>query len=246
MSANDLPMRVTTRAIVLSSIKYGDTSLIVKMFTESDGLRTYLLKGILNSKKGRLKMAYFQPLTQLEIVAVHRNKGSLERLQEVRVTYPYESLHTDVVKNSLAFFLAEMMGNSIQEEDRNEGLFHFLEAAFQWVDHNRQIANFHLYFLLEVTKYLGFYPDVSPPRNEYFDLQAGQFTSRPSLNPVISGDELILFEALLGTNFDAIHRIRISKNERQALLQKIVLYFELHLHGFKKPKSLEILNEVFH
>ncbi len=245
MNANEFPMQVTTRAIVLSSIKYGDTSLIVKMFTASDGLRTYLLKGILKTKKGKLKIAYFQPLTQLEIVAVHRNKGSMERLQEVRVAYPYESLHTDVVKNALAFFLAEMMSNSIQEEERNEGLFRFLEAAFQWVDHNRQIENFHLYFLLEVTKYLGFYPDMSPPRSEYFDLQDGQFTSRPSPNPMITGEELRLFEALLGTNFDAIHTIRISKKERQAVLDKIVLYFELHLHGFRKPRSLEVLNEVF-
>ncbi|WP_372973525.1 DNA repair protein RecO [Muriicola sp.] len=238
-------MRVTTRAIVLSSIKYGDTSLIVKMFTETDGLRTYLLKGILNAKKGKLKIAYFQPLTQLEIVAVHRNKGSMERLQEVRVTYPYESLHTDVVKNSLAFFLAEMMSNSIQEEERNRALFHFLEAAFQWVDHNRHIANFHLYFLLELTKYLGFYPDVSPPRSAYFDLQDGQYCAQPSLNPVISDMELSWFEALLGTNFDVMHTIKIGKKERQALLQKIVLYFELHLHGFRKPRSLEVLNEVF-
>jgi len=238
-------MRITTGALVLSSLKYGDTSLIVKMFTASDGLKTYLLKGILGSKKGKLKTAYFQPLTQLEIVATHRNKGSMERLQEVKVTYPYETLHTDVVKNALAFFLAEMMGNSIHEEEKNEGLFNYLEAAFQWADHHEQIANFHLYFLLEVTKYLGFYPDVSEPRSDYFDLQDGQFISRPSLNPVISGRELALFEALLGTNFDAIHTIRITKEERQALLQKIVLYFELHLHGFRKPRSLEVLNEVF-
>jgi DNA repair protein RecO (recombination protein O) len=238
-------MRVTTGAIVLSSLKYGDTSLIVKMFTQSDGLKTYLLKGVLNSKKGKLKVAYFQPLTQLEIVAVHRNKGSMERLQEVKVTYPYETLHTDVVKNALAFFLAEMMGNSIREEERNEGLFQFLEAAFQWADHNSQVANFHLYFLLQVTKYLGFYPDISPPRADFFDLQNGHFVSTPSLNPIISGPELRQFETLLGTNFDAIHTIRITKDERQALLQKIVLYFELHLHGFRKPRSLEVLNEVF-
>ncbi len=245
MGADNCAMRVTTRAIVLSSIKYGDTSLIVKMFTLSDGLKTYLLKGVLKSKKGKLKVAYFQPLTQLEIVAVHRNKGSLERLQEVKVIYAYESLHSDVVKNALAFFLAEMMGNSIQEEERNEGLFHFLEAAFQWADHNRQIANFHLYFLLEVTKYLGFYPDISPPRTDYFDLQDGQYLLRPSLNPQITGAELTHFEALLGTNFDAIHTIRIPKEERRTLLQKLVLYFELHLHGFRKPRSLEVLNEVF-
>ena len=238
-------MRVTTRAIVLSTIKYGDSSLIVKMFTESDGLKTYLLKGVLGSKKGKLKSAYFLPLTQLEIVAVHRNKGSMERLSEVKIIYPYQSLHSDVVKNALAFFLAEMMGNSIYEEEKNEGLFQFLEAAFQWADHHEQIGNFHLYFLLEVSKYLGFYPDISDPGSDYFDLQDGRFVLQPSLNPLLTGRELSLFQAFLGTNFDAIHTIRINKEERQALLQKIVLYFELHLHGFRKPRSLQVLNEVF-
>jgi DNA repair protein RecO (recombination protein O) len=238
-------MRVTTKAIVLSAIKYGDTSLIVKMFTESDGLKTYLLKGVVGSRKGKLKIAYFLPLTQLEIVAVHRNKGSMERLEEVKVTIPYDSLHTDVVKNALAFFLAEMLGNSIHEEEENQGLFQFLEAAFQWLDHHDQIGNFHLYFLLELSRYFGFYPDISQLRTDYFDLQDGQFVSQPSLNPMLTGMELTHFEALLGINFDAIHTIRIGKTERQALLQKIVLYFELHLHGFKKPKSLEVLNEVF-
>lgn len=238
-------MQVTTRAIVLSSLKYGDTSIIVKAFTESDGLKTYLLKGILGSKKGKLKVAYFQPLMQLEIVAIHRNKGSMERLQEVKSTYPYQSLHTNVTKNSVAFFLSEMLGNSIHEEERNEGLFRYLEAAFQWLDTHDKIANFHLYFLLELTKYIGFYPEISTGRSAYFDLQNGQFIPRPGLNPMLTGKELDYFTALLGINFDALHTIRIGKEERQALLQKIVLYFELHLHGFRKPKSLAVLNEVF-
>ncbi|NNJ88665.1 MAG: DNA repair protein RecO [Eudoraea sp.] len=238
-------MRVTTGAIVLSSLKYGDTSMIVKAFTESDGLKTYLLKGILGSKKGKLKAAYFQPLMQLEIVAIHRNKGTMERLQEVKSTYPYQTVHTDVAKNAVAFFLSEMLGNSIHEEERNEGLFRFLEAAFQWLDNHDQIANFHLYFLLELSKYFGFYPDITSGRSAYFDLQNGQFIPLPGIYPMLTGDELDHFIALLGINFDAIHTIRIGKEERQALLQKIVLYFELHLHGFRKPRSLAVLNEVF-
>jgi DNA repair protein RecO (recombination protein O) len=238
-------MRVTTRAIVLSSLKYGDTSMIVKAFTESDGLKTYLLKGIMGSRKGKLKVAYFQPLMQLEIVAIHRNKGTMERLQEVKSTYPYQTLHTNVTKNAVAFFLSEMLGNSIYEEEKNEGLFRYLEAAFQWLDTHDQIANFHLYFLLEITKYFGFYPEITTARSAYFDLQDGSFIPRPGLNPMVTGDELDHFTALLGINFDAIHTIRMGKEERQALLQKIVLYFELHLHGFRKPRSLAVLNEVF-
>src|SRR5680860_1294328 len=89
-------MQVTTKAIILTSIKYGDTSLIVKAFTASHGLKSYMLKGALSAKKGKLKAAYFQPLTQLEIVANHRNKGTLESIREAKVNYPYQSVHNDI------------------------------------------------------------------------------------------------------------------------------------------------------
>ncbi len=238
-------MQVTTKAIVLTSLKYGDTSLIVKVFTASDGLKSYLLKGVLASKKGKLKAAYFQPLTQLEIVAVHKNKGTLERIREVKVSYHYQTLHTDIAKNAITMFLAEMLGNSIGEEERNEELFEFLEASLQWLDTHDEISNFHLYFLLSLTKYFGFYPDVKNIDAACFDLVEGEFTNTPSLNPILTGENLNYFKLVLGINFDEVHTIKMNKANRQELLQSLVLYFELHLQGFRKPKSLAILNEVF-
>ena len=238
-------MQVHTKAIVLSALKYGDTSLIVKLFTVSDGLKSYLLRGVLASKKGKLKTAYFQPLTQLEITANHKNKGTLERLSEVKVCYQYQSLHTDIAKNAITLFLAEMLGNSIFEEESNLGLFQFIEAALQWLDTHDKIANFHLFFLLSLTRYLGFYPDTSQMNTSYFDLLEGQFTNHLSMNPVLMESKLVNFKLFLGTNFDAIHTIKMNKKDRQELLESLVLYFELHLQGFRKPKSLAILNEVF-
>ncbi len=238
-------MQVTTKAIVLSSIKYGDTSLIVKAYTLSDGLKSYLLKGVLASKKGKLKSAYFQPLTQLELVANHKNKGTLESIREVKVYYPYQTLHTDIAKNSMTLFLAEMLGNSIYEEEPNKGLFHFLEASMQWLDTHQEIFNFHLFFLLDLTKYLGFYPDTSYAHEAYFDLLEGEFTKMPSLHPNLTDKNLEYFKQFLGINFDGIHTIKMNKTDRQELLKSLVLYYELHLQGFRRPKSLAVLNEVF-
>ncbi|MBT8314134.1 MAG: DNA repair protein RecO [Maribacter sp.] len=238
-------MQVTTKAIVLSSLKYGDTSLIVKAFTLSDGLKSYLLKGVLTSKKGKLKTAYFQPLTQLEMVANHKNKGTLESIREVRVTYHYQSLHSEIPKNAITLFLAEMLCNSIQEEERNEGLFYFMESALQWLDTHTEITNFHIYFLIDLTKYLGFYPETTNTSGTYFDLLEGEFTDTRSLNPNISGENLNLFKRFLGINFDTLQSVKMKKTNRNQLLQSLVLYFELHLQGFRKPKSLAILNEVF-
>lgn len=238
-------MQVTTKAIVLTSLKYGDTSLIVKAFTVSDGLKSYLLKGVLSAKKGKLKIAHFQPLTQLELVASHRNKGTLESIREAKVSYHYQTLHTQVTKNALTMFLAEMLSNAIHEEEANIPLFNYIETALQWLDMHDDVANFHLYFLMVLTKYLGFYPEANNQDASYFDLLEGEFFLRPSLNPNISGQNLVFFKKILGTNFDALHCIKMRKNDRQELLKSIVLYFELHLQGFRKPKSLAILNEVF-
>jgi len=238
-------MQVTTKAIVLSSLKYGDTSLIVKAFTLSDGLKSYMLKGVLTARKGKIKAAYFQPLTQLEIVANHKNKGTLESIREVRVTHHYTSLHSDISKNAITLFLAEMLANSIQEEESNIGLFSFLENALQWLDTNNEVNNFHIYFLLDLTKYLGFHPDTSTTEGLYFDLLEAEFTNRTTLNPMLKGENLNFFKGFLGIDLDAIESIKMKKADRQLLLQSIVLYFELHLQGFRKPKSLAILNEVF-
>lgn len=238
-------MQITTKALILSSIKYGDTSLIVKAFTFSDGLKSYLLKGILASRKGKLKTAYFQPLTQLEIVVNHKNKGTLERLIDAKVNYPYQSVHTDIAKNAMVLFLAEILVNSIFEEEQNKDLFSFLEASLQWLDTHDNISNFHIFFLLGLSKYLGFYPDTTKMNYPYFDLVEGAFIESPGMNPILKEETLELFKAFLGINFDAIHKVRMGKKTRQELLQSLVLYFEVHLHGFKKPRSLAILNEVF-
>lgn len=238
-------MQITTKAIILTSLKYGDTSLIVRAFTASDGLKSYMLKGVLSAKKAKLKTAYFQPLTQLEIIAIHRNKGTLESIREAKINYPYQSVHKNIAKNAMTLFLAEMLTHCIHEEETNPALFEFLEASFQWLDMHDEIANFHCHFLIQLTKYLGFYPDTSAMRSSFFDLLEGKFTDTPSLHPVLMGENLDYLKSFLGIHFDTLHTIKMNKTNRQELLQSLVLYFELHLQGFRKPKSLAVLNEVF-
>ena len=106
-------MVITTKAIVFSSLKYGESDLIVKCFTESSGLKSYLLRNVLKSKKGKLRSSYFQLLSLIEIEASHKNKGTLERINEAKMFYPYQSLHTNIVKSSLVIFLAEILSNTI-------------------------------------------------------------------------------------------------------------------------------------
>jgi DNA repair protein RecO (recombination protein O) len=238
-------MLVTTKAIVISTIKYGDTSVIAKCLTASDGIKSYLLRGILKSKKGKLKIAYFQPLMQLEIVANHKNKGSLEYIKEVKTVHPYTSIHTEISKSAIALFLSEILNYSIQEEEKNEALFEFIENALQWLDVHDQIANFHLVFLTHLTKYFGFYPETKYIHKEYFDLQEGQFFDQSTLNECITGENLTHFKQLLGIKFDEQNTLILSSTIRNEILAIFIQYFKLHLQGFRQPKSMEVLHEVF-
>ncbi len=236
---------VTTKAIVLSALKYGDTSLIVKCYTEDEGIKSYMIRGVLKPKKKGIKVAYFQPLTQLKIVAKHNSKNTLNSIKEVQVIHPYKTIHADIVKQSVVFFLSEVLANSIQEEEENKNLYSYLETAFAWLDVHDKIANFHLLFLLNLTGYLGFYPDTSQSSKLGFNLLEGVFSDDIQDKNVIHHNNFHQFKKLLGINFDAIEHVSYSKDERQLVLQTIIAYFKLHLGNFRTPKSLQVLETVF-
>lgn len=235
-------MLVKTKAIVISALKYQEKSLIVKCFTLSDGLKSYFVRDAFSSKS-KQKVAYFQPLTILEIESDHKNKGNLEYFKEVKIATPFQTIHTDIVKSTILMFVSEILYNSIHEEERNEPLFDFLEAALSWLDHNEQIANFHLILMLEISKYLGFYPDISEIDLPFFDMGSGVFTLFQSAT-TLSQHETELFKRLINLKFDN-NQNSFHVTERQLLLKILIDYYTMHLPGFRKPKSLEVLKEIF-
>ncbi|MEO0045509.1 MAG: repair protein RecO [Bacteroidota bacterium] len=236
-------MLVKTKAIVISSLKYQEKSLIVKCFTLSDGLKSYFVQSAFSSKKSNQKIAYFQPLTLLEIEANHKNKGTLEHFKEIKLSSAYQTINTDIIKSTIVIFLSEMLHHSIQEEEKNENLFIFLESALLWLDNHDDTANFHLILLLEVTKFLGFYPDTTDIDNKHFEMKDGVFS--PFLGTsCLTEHETHLFKKLIDLKFDSNQKV-FAGIERQILLKILLDYYTIHLDGFKKPKSLEVLKEVF-
>lgn len=239
-------MLVNTKAIVISAIKYGEADLIVKCYTLTSGLKTYLLRGILKSKKGKFKTSLFQPLTQLELVAKHKDKGNLEYLQEAKILKPYTDLHTNIVKSSMVLFISEILKNSIQEEEQNEPLYDFIESSINWMDDNPNISNFHLQFLLNLTRYLGFYPDESTNEAPFFNMQEGIFQEEETGEYCIEGPNLLFLKQFIGINFDAGKTVKMNRAERSDFLRMLIAYYQLHIENFRKPKSLGVLNEIFH
>ncbi len=238
-------MTVTTQAIVLSSIKYGEADLIVTCYTKDYGLKKYMLKGVLKSKKGKLRISYFQPLTQLEIVAIHKNKGTLERIKEVKISASYKTLQTQVTKSTLALFLSEILKTAIQEEEKNTDLFDFLSRSFIWLDTHKHFANFHILFLLKLSAYLGFYPKLDKTNNQYFNILEGNFQVNSTNSYCVSGEKITYFKTFFGINFDETQHIKLTGKVRLEILTLLLSYYQLHLEGFKKPKSVDVLVQIF-
>lgn len=238
-------MLITTKAIVFSALKYAEADLIVKCFTEKEGLKSYLLRGVLKSKKGKLKASFFQPLTQLVIVATQKEKGTLEYIREASLNMPYTSLHTNILKSTVVMFLSEVLRNAIKEEEKNFPLYKFLEESLLRFDSSEKTANFHLWFLLELTKFLGFYPDDSQSHGTVFNLLEGNFQNRETNDCCISDENVVVLKQFLGTNFDDLSRIKLNQITRSRFLLMLLNYYEIHLQGFHKPKSLGVLNEIY-
>ena len=238
-------MILSTNAIVLSKLRYRDNDLIVKCYTQHYGVVSFLLRGVLKSKKGLTKTAYFQLLSQLQLVIVYNPNRSLHTIKETKLNYVYSSLHSNIFKSSIVMFLAEVLSSTLKEEEQNDTLFSYIETTLQWLDTHTECSNFHLLFLLNLTKYLGFYPENIPLKHEFFNLLDGKFEAKQLGKYSISGDNFNLLKQLLDTKFDELSQIKITAKQRQSFLNMILLYYELHLGDFKKPKSLQVFNEVF-
>ena len=239
-------MIASNNCIVLSKIKYRDYDLIVKCYTEEHGIVSYILRGIFKSKKSQTKTIYFQPLSQLRIEENYKHNKSLHNIKEVKFNYVYKTLHTNIYKSSIVLFLADILGSVLNEEEPNKDLYNYISVTLQYLDTEDQFSNFHLLFLLKLTRFLGFQPEETNYTNPYFNLESGIFEPSNSSIYSITGENLVLLKRLLGTNFDALSNVKINAKQRQEFLNMLLHYFELHLGGFKKPKSLKVLNEVFH
>jgi len=225
-------MLLTTKAIVLSALKYKDSSLIVSCYTKELGVQSYILHHIFKSKKEKLNPAYFQPLTQIEIQTSYKPSQTLHKINEVKLQHSYLTLHTNIYKSTVSMFLAEVLQNVLKEEEKNSELYHFLEATFLWYDLHDFNANFHVLFLLKLSQHLGIYPDIDTLQLNFFNYEKDT-------------RKINVLKNFLGTNFDTLDTIKINVQMRQDTLSEILHYFSVHLGDFKQPKSLKILHDIF-
>lgn len=238
-------MFLKTQGIVISSIKYRDSDLIVKCYTKSHGSISFMVKGVLKSKKGKFRSSMFQILSLIDIEMQYRNKAQLEYFKEVRTQHPLYNLQSDMYKSSIAMFLAEVLRSVIFEEEQNEKLFEFIHSSILYLDQSDNFANFHLSFLTKLSSFIGFSPHLPESENDiYFNLYEGFFEHQESAYSMTIENSSIL-KQLIETEMQQSHLIKMNKIQRLAILKLLMSYFELHIESFKKPKSLDVIESVF-
>mgnify|MGYP006136219597 FL=1 len=238
-------MIVSTSAIILSKVRYQDNDLIVKCLTRDLGVISYMVKNISTSKNSKNKFAFFQLLNILDLESNYNPNRSIQYIKDLKIRYNFTSLHTNIYKSSVVMFLSEILSNIIHNESKDLELFDFIEESFIWYDKSEDSSSFYLIFLMKITHYLGFYPDCTNMSYNYFNLEEGLFETSKNSKYVIQGDSLVLFKTILGIKFDSNKLPFIDKINKKDILKNILIYFKLHVDGFKDPKSLKVLNQIF-
>ena len=240
-------MLTKTQAIVLHSLKYGETRLIVDMFTRSQGRQSFIVS-IPKSVKGKIKKQLFQPLTLLEIESDLRPKLQLQKLSDVRLASPFSSIPFDPNKLSISLFIAEFLYYALRSEQHNEPLFDYIVNSIQWLDaQTDRFANFHLVFLMRLSRFLGFYPNLDHYQTgDYFDLRESVFLSTPPVHrDFLHPQEAEKIQLMMRMDFPTMHLFRMSHQERNRLLEVSLIYYRLHIPDFQELKSVSVLQELY-
>ena len=240
-------MLIKTEAIVLHSLKYGDSRIIVDMFTRRAGRLSFIVT-VPKTQKGRLKKQFFQPMTLLEVECDVRQNVQLQRLKDVRLLQPYNSIPFSPEKLALSLFTAEFLYHALRSEQQNEPLFVYIADAMQWLDLAVSgYANFHLTFLMRMSRFLGFYPNL----DDYcegcvFDLRAATFVVNVPLHTdFLPAEDSQRIHQLMRMDFPTMHLYRMSRQERNRIVEVLLQYYQLHIPQFPALKSLSVLQELW-
>ena len=239
-------MHIKTTGIVLHTLKHKDTATIVSVYTREFGRVSYLVHGS-NKKKGVVRSAYLQALSLLEMDVFHNSKKSIQQIKDLHTTYTFSGIPYNPIKNALALFIAEILYRSLKQTEPDENLFLFLENAIQQLDHCQTgISNFHLLFMVKLSRFLGFAPNIEETDFRYFDLLNGIFLSQKPLHshylvPEVTTD----FAALLRIDFSTLDELVMGRQKRVKLLESLVEYYRLHVPEFHGLHSLAVLQSLF-
>ncbi len=237
-----------TRGIVLHTTRYGESSLVLHCYTEQFGRQTYMAKGVRNSRK-QSRSNLFQPLFILDFEVYHKVTREIQLVKEVNRSTPLNSIPYDITKRTQAIFMAELLFRVVKEEEPNPVMAQFLLSTIEYMDALEEASpDFHIVFLFQLSRYLGFYPQNNFGNgNKFFDLESGQFKSIIS-DPEIHLDEISssLWNRYLGNDYQGITGSGLNSSQRKIVLDCLIRYYKHHISGMGDIRSLEVLHDFFH
>lgn len=239
-----------TKGIVLRQVKYGETSLVVTMFTELFGLQSYLVNGVRTvPKKGTAKANLFQPSAILDLVAYRNEFKNLQRLKEYKWAFIYQHILSDVRKNAVALFLIELLTKCLKQPEDNAALFYFVEDALHHLDeaNDTVTANFPLFFALHLAVFLGFrISDEFSETHHYLDLEEGKFTKdQPRHSHYLQDHEAAVASHILKIMQPAdLEEVVLNQQTRRRITHALEEYYSLHISDFGTMKTLPVLQEI--
>ena len=242
-------MTYKTKGIILRTVKYGETSLVVTAFTELFGVQTYMVNGVRSSKPATSKANYFQPTVILDMVVYHNEHKAMNRIKEFRFAHLYKHISGDVIKNCIALYMVELMHKCLKQPEPNPHLFHFCEEALLQLDNAGKMvtANFPLFFALHLTHFFGFrMNDNFTNTNSFLDLREGNYVDQQPVHPhFIKGEKAAITSQLLRVmQPPELDDLKLNQATRRALLLHYQDYYALHIHDFGQMKTLQVLQEV--
>lgn len=239
-------MLIKTRGLIFRATKYGDSSLILEVYTELKGIRKYIVSGV-RKARSRTPASLVQPMNLVDLVAYEREGKDLHRIKEVRPAHIYTRIPFDVYRGTIGLFMLETARNAIREVEDNATLFNFLYESFTFLDTTTgAIGNIHLHFLLELTVHLGFLPSGTySEETPFFDLREGRFLSDfPGHTDYLDEHRAELFFRLLHTDREGQALVRMNRTDRLGLLDNLVTFYRHHVEGMREINSLKVLREV--
>jgi DNA repair protein RecO (recombination protein O) len=237
-----------TRGIVLHTTRYGESSLIVHCYTEQFGRQSYMVKGVRKSRKQN-RSNLFQPLFILDFDIYYKDSREIQLVKEVNRAMPLNSLPFDISKSTQAIFMAEILYRVVREEEANPMLAHFLVNSIQYLDALESPSpDFHIIFLFQLTRYLGFYPRNNYAEgNNLFNLNSGQFKSYiadPDMQ--LSPEDSLLWSRYMLLDLQSIKGVNFNSSHRKTMLNNLIRYFKFHVEGMGEIRSLDVLHTFFH
>lgn len=240
-------MIVKSRGIILNQIKFGDTSLIIRIYTEREGVLSFIVKGVRRTKS-KFHASLFEKLTLVEVLFDYNPAKSIHQLKDIANIYAFNSIPFNVHKSSIAIFLTEVLSKSLKVNESNEEKFKFVFNAIVEFDLLVDaLSVFHIFFLLKLTSFLGFFPlNNFSSSNSIFNLQEGRFVSSPYLSfHCIDHTKSRLFSEVIDADLTLLNKLLINKENRTFILEMMLTYYRLHVPDFKETHSLLVLQSVF-